>query len=285
MMQPETKLSLMYKGSAVRDGRLNVYDVAADMIAFTEFVTEAGHTAFGSEVEVKAEMSGFRPGSVITDLMFQIAGPAISLFSANTVKDWLSLIKEAFTLWKHLKGAPPASAAQVSGDHWTVTNRDGTVIQVQTATINLVMNEKATEAVARFVGEQLRKPGVESLQILADDRPIAKVSEAEADYFKDVRPSTPLATSEFEYALNIENAAFKDGNKWRFSDGGSSFAATIEDEEFLEAIDAGEPFAKGDALRVRMRVDQSRQGVALSTSRTIVKVLEHIRRGRQDNLF
>jgi hypothetical protein len=43
----------------------------------------------------------------------------------------------------------------------------------------------------------------------------------------------------------------------------------------------GEAFRKGDMLRVRMQVDQTRRGDRLSTERRILEVLEHIPRPEQ----
>lgn len=44
--------------------------------------------------------------------------------------------------------------------------------------------------------------------------------------------------------LLIESMAFKNGNKWRVHDGTAAYYALVEDQEFLDKIDAG-----GGAIR------------------------------------
>lgn len=75
--------------------------------------------------------------------------------------------------------------------------------------------------------------------------------------------------------LLIESLTFKDGNKWRVHDGTSPFYASIEDKDFLDKIDAGERFGKGDVLVVDLRQIQSIVGAKLVTESKIVKVWEH----------
>jgi len=273
-----TQLSLKYRGRAVEDGRLNVYEAAATMMAFSEFVTEAGRIVFGPQIEVRAEVQGFRQGSFLTDMMFQVVAPAMPLLVNADVDGWLKTIKTAFELWKHLKGSPPKDVSSVNkAQNVSVTNCDGKVMMVNINSLHLVMDEKATRAVERFVQTQLNMDDLDGVEILQGKKKLAAATRSEAGYFRSVSTTLPLTDNTFEYALSIEAPVFKEGNKWRFSDGGSSFFADIEDEEFIQRVNAGEPFSKGDALRVKMRIEQGRKGSELTTNRTIIKVLEHIR--------
>ncbi|QNK72708.1 hypothetical protein H7F36_16130 [Variovorax sp. PAMC28562] len=281
----ETKLSLKYHGQAVEDGRVDVYSAAANMTAFSDFVTEAGKVLFGPDVVIEAEMAGFHSGCIQTDIVFNVVGPALSLISTVNLPEWLSIIKGAFTLWKHLKGQPPVAMVPTTrGDEINVTNADGKVIIFNRSVINLVLNEGSSKSVQEFVGKALAKEGIDSLEVLTEEVALAVVGEGQAGYFKDVRPDEPVSKNEFEFALSIEGPEFKEGKKWRFSDGNSSFLADIEDQEFLKRVDHGEPFAKGEILRVLMRIEQTRQGVNLTTKRAVVKVIEHLRRQQQVSL-
>jgi len=84
--------------------------------------------------------------------------------------------------------------------------------------------------------------------------------------------------------VSIATAAFIEGNKWRLSSGDQTFYASVDDPAFVERVNQGEQFAKGDVLKVRMRVVQSRGPSGLQTQRSIVEVLEHIPRARQMRL-
>lgn len=282
----QLQLSLSYHGTAVDEGRLNVYDAAANMIAFSDFVTVAGKAVYGPSVELKAEVAGFRAGSFVTDVYFQIMLPSMALLPLVDVQSVLRTIKDSLDIWKHLKGSPPKSVeAKGSGDNIAVTNSNGDTIIVNRPSVTVVMSPESTGAVERFVGAALAQQGIDSLQIRSARKAIAKVLESEAVYFTSVNATVPVTDNEFDYALTIEAAAFKDGHKWRFSDGGASFFAEITDADFLARVDQGEAFAKGDALRVRMRLEQSRQGQELTTVRTIVKVHEHLKKHQHGVLF
>jgi hypothetical protein len=282
--EAEAQLSLKYTGEAVDLGRLGVYEAAATMLAFSDFVTQSAKVVYGSQTELRAQVAGFRGGSFATDILFQVAGPLMPLLAEVTVSEWLKTIKTAFELWKHLKGEPP-SAVATKGDEIQVTNNSGRVIIVNRPSLELVMDERAAAAVARFVGEQLLRPGLDDVQILRGKEAIASASRGEAEYFKPVLASVPVSQNEFDYVLTIEAPVFKEGKKWRFSDGSTSFHADIEDAEFLQRVDAGEAFAKGDQLRVRLRIEQMRHGRELSATRTVVQVLEHIRQRETGTLF
>ena len=284
MSDNEAKLTLKYNGRAVEEGRLNVYEAAATMLAFSEFVTEAGRVVFGPKVEIKAQVEGFRSGSFLTDVLFQVAGPALPLLANGEIGEVLKTIKTAFELWKHLRGVPPKEVKQIE-QNVSVTNHDGKVIVVNAQSLQLVMSDKGSEAVERFVGAQLNMQDLDSVEILKGRQKLAAASRSEAAYFRSVAATLPVTDNTFEYALTVEAPVFKEGNKWRFSDGGSSFFADIEDDEFLHRVNAGEPFAKGDALRVLMRIEQERRGAELTTNRRIMKVMEHIRQQPTQRLF
>jgi hypothetical protein len=76
--------------------------------------------------------------------------------------------------------------------------------------------------------------------------------------------------------LQIESAAFKDQNKWRFNDGTCSFFGEIADSEFIQEINNGiERFGKGDVLNVDLRRTQFISDKGLKTDYSIVCVHEH----------
>lgn len=287
----QTRLSLRYTGPAVDAGLMDVYDAAANMIAFSEFVVAAAKATFGEKVEAKAEVAGFGRGSFITDLVINLGGPLVTLFASGTPKEFLGVVNEAIKLWKHLAGSPPQRVER-SGNNSnavSVTNNNGKVIAVQAQTVNLVFGDKSAEAANRFIREPLSKEGIDSVEVDAetDGKPerIVQVSRQEASWFVPVAPETPLFDTTIKAALVIEAPVFKDDNKWRFSDGSGSFYADISDAEFITRVNNGEAFAKGDSLIVEMRIQQHRQGEKLLTEKTIVKVIEHRSRPSQGGLL
>lgn len=175
-----------------------------------------------------------------------------------------------------MKGSPPASIKQDNHQSISVENNSGQIIQVKTETLNLVMNEKASEAIGQFVKKALSDNGVDSLEIVSDDKStIARVKQTESGYFDVVIPTEPVTNNISNMILVIEAPVFKDGNKWRFSDGQNSFYADILDADFLASVDEGEQFGKGDLLKVDLRIKQEQTGTKISAERFVEKVYEH----------
>ncbi len=282
----QTRLSLRYSGPAVESGLMDVYQASANMIAFSEFVVAAAKSAYGEQTHARAEVAGFGRGSFFTDIVFSVAGPAATLFSAMSPKDFLDIIKQAFELWKHLKGSAPSS---VTHDTTTqsvhVTNNSGQILQVKTDALTLVFNEKASESAQHFVRDALAREGMDRVEIGSEDGAIADASQDQAGFFVSVKPSETVADTTIRMALVIEAPVFKDDLKWRFFDGSTTFLAAIEDKGFLAQVDAGERFGKGDVLMVDMRIVQERSGMKISVERSIVKVVEHRYGQEQSKLF
>lgn len=280
-----TKVALRYEGPALDGGQMDVYQTSTNMIAFTEFMVAAVKETYGDSAEAKAEVAGFEPGSFITNLVFSVGGSAATIFTALTPDQLWAVVKGAFDLWKHLKGAPPTAVAP-QGQQISVTNNNGQIINVQTESFSLVMNVKAADAAQKFVNQALAVEGVEGLQIAGDRSPRVAVSDKEAAYFVPVAAVVPMSDNTNRMVLTVISPVFQDGNKWRFSDGGPAFSAAILDGNFLMAVDKGiERFGKGDVLEAEVRIVQTRTGAKVSVEREILRVLRHINPHEQRELL
>ncbi len=80
-----------------------------------------------------------------------------------------------------------------------------------------------------------------------------------------------------EQVFSIASLSFKEENKWRLSDGTNVFLIDMEDRGFLSNINNNEEvFAKGDQLKIRLRVVQYRKPNGdLRTDHKAVEVLNH----------
>lgn len=274
----QTRLQLRYAGSSVDQGRMDVYAASANMIAFSEFMVAAVKATYGNEADARAEVAGYGKGSFLTDIWFTVGGPLATLFTTDIPKNLLECVKGAFDLWKFLRGNPPKEIKQL-GQTVSVTNNNGQILQVQTQSLNLVLSDKGSDSVSRFVSSALKSEGIEEVSIgVPEDlsaEKLVSVTRSEAEYFKQIDIEKPVSEFIGEMSLIIESAVFKDGNKWRFSDGSNSFTADIEDKSFLKRVEDGERFGKEDILRVRIKISQSSSASKLSIKRSIIEVIEH----------
>jgi hypothetical protein len=279
----DASIAIRYSGPALEAGRMDVYQAATNMLAFSEFMVVAVKAIYGEQAEAKAEVSGFEHGSFITDLLVTVVGPATSIFTTHetTLKALWQGIRGAFDLWKHLRGKPPAKVESGGDGAVSITNCNGSTITVNHNVTKIVFNEKATAAAEKFVREGLSHPGYQRLDIDSYDSAepefvqIVSVDAADAPSFVSVAPETTLSDNVLRMTLILVAAVFQEGNKWRFSDGTSTFSATIVDKEFLAAVDLGERFGKGDVMDVDLRIVQTGAPGRLSSERTILTVHRH----------
>ncbi|HFK6718069.1 TPA: hypothetical protein ACGY1E_002343, partial [Listeria monocytogenes] len=84
-----------------------------------------------------------------------------------------------------------------------------------------------------------------------------------------------------EVYLQIINVAFEHG-KWKFSDGTNQFFASIEDEEFIAAVEKNQQqFGSTDTLRVILQNNQQLTSNGLKSEFVVTKVLEHLKGAQQ----
>jgi len=94
----EDQLILEYYGPAVETGRMNSYDVATYILAFSDYLGVASRTAYGERVELKTEIQGFKGNSFDIVFILQIAGIVYSLVTPEipfTAKDFIGLVKDS----------------------------------------------------------------------------------------------------------------------------------------------------------------------------------------------
>lgn len=287
MMQlMKTRVSLRYRGPALDAGRMDVYQASTNMIAFSEFMVAAVKSTYGDSAEAKAEVAGFEHGSFVTDIVISVGGGAATIFTALTPQQLWGVVRDAFALWKHLKGSPPTSV--VHHDHSVqVGNNSGTILTVHTDALTLVMSPKGVETVEKFIRQPMEQDGYDTLQILPDDEEssLVSVTKQESGYFVGVAKELQLSDNVNRMSVFIVAAVFQDGNKWRFSDGGSTFNAAILDGDFLGLINRGERFGKGDVLDVDMQIVQTRTGMKVNVERSVVKVHRHLSPQEQSSLL
>jgi len=267
---------LRYQGPAVEDGTMNVYDAAANMTAFSDFVVAAAHKIYGDDVFVKAEVTAFRRGSFGTDLLFEVLGAAAPLLPM--LPDMVSVattVKESIELYRFLKGEEPQRVEHREDNSVNVSNNSGNIIVINRPSLQLTLDPKAGKAAAQFIGEALSKAGVDCIDISSDGVKIAEATTTDAQYYHPIGDEDTVTESVTRMGLVIEMLSFKDGNKWRMWNGAESLMYAMEDTDFSGRVNSGEAFRKGDILICDVAVKQTKANGALKLRRAIIKVHDH----------
>ncbi len=281
-------LSLEYHGDKVADGHLRAKDLARYIAAIDDFMGVTTQQACGRDAALVFDVVGFRNESFDIDFVFQVINiSAGAIFASGSPKDLVLLATDCIKACIHLKGKQPSDVKKDTiNNSVSLTNQNGDTAIYHIGTLNVIADSKAANSLDCFIREPLTK-GIGTVKLKSSSMDLeAQAAANQSDYFKPIDLETPLFKNSIQTGLVIESPSFKDGNKWRFSDGQSSFYAEITDEAFLKRVDSGkERFGKDDILLVDMDVLQTKTPTCLKIRKTITKVIKHESSQKQGNFF
>ena len=276
------------------------------LMALGELLQAANAELNGERARVAVKLRATRKGSFEVDLSVvqSLAAQAVTLLDALAGhKDGIAAANELadvilkvggtvvgtggglLALLKWLRGRKPDKIEPRAGE--VHVHLGDTVFVTNNQTILLAENRIVREQ-ARKVVAVLEKDGIDRIATRRDGPEKLTIERAEVSYF-DIPDGTEetLEDSEREMWLQIDSLSFKEGNKWRLTDGGEPFFASVEDIDFLNKIAKGEvSFSKADDLHCLIHERQSRTSKGqLRKDRTIIRVIEHRPGARQLKLL
>ena len=271
---------------------MNVRDLAPALMAVGSFFDEANRIANGDHASISVNVQATSPGS------FEIAFEVIqNVGTTNTLQAGVGdFISTAADLKELLIGG---SATATAGIIWlikTLRGRTPHVEKINTELYKFTVDDEAYEVPLRLLRlytensirrniEAMVKPlnesGIDKFSFREKGRTVQEVTESDVPAFAVPDSREKIVDEMSRRALSIVSVVFKEGNKWRLSDGNDAFSVTISDEQFLEQIDEGAvSFSKKDILVCEMRTVQWRTNSGLLTECEVVKIIEH-RQARQ----
>ena len=234
-----------------------------------------------------------------------ISDQVASLFKSESIKDSNLLLEflgiggiggvgcGLWKLLKRLKGRSPKKITELKDGNVVLEYDDGSTlakITVPAEVIKLSRDCRVREEMYNVVSP-LRREGIEKVKFQDDEE--SSVSKQEVEFFRvpDLTEQDEVIDDRTtEQVFSIASLSFNEKNKWRLSDGTNTFLVDMKDQEFLAKINNNEEvFAKGDQLKIRLRVVQHRKPNGdLKTDHTALEVLDHRFAGvkpRQINLL
>lgn len=287
-MKSEVNFRVTYDGPALQAHVMDVRELAPAMIAMADLLKVANEELYGDKADVRiAVRAGFKEGSFGIDMVFfqDIITQLTELFSgkeASATSNAIQILTGvgitgggviALLRWLRGRKVERIEQRQDVATIWTVDES----LEVDLATLRLFRNRRMRIEL-RNVLRPLEADGIDSLMLTQGSHAGPVILRDEIDYFNppsdaDLPLSDSIAAG---VVLKIESAVFKDGNKWRFTDGSRSFFAAIEDSDFLARIDSGqERFGKADLLVVDLRQLQFAVDGELKSEYRILRVMEH----------
>jgi hypothetical protein len=294
-------LTFVFDGPAVESGEIDVQELAPALLAIGALIQAANGELNGDRAQIAVKVKATATGSFEVKLMLiqSVMEQARALFEfAKDNKDGIAATKELadllfkgaaggaaglFALLKWLRGRKPDAITPVGGDVHVHVGDSYFLTNAETIKLaeSIAVREQARKVVATLASN-----GIDSLKVRRGGEILTEVGRAEASYFELADEEETLADERRTMTLQIISLSFKEDNKWRVTDGGEAFSATISDEAFLTRIANNEvAFAKGDYLICEVREVQYRGPRGLQKERTIERVLDHKPAARQLRLL
>ncbi|MBF2760536.1 MAG: hypothetical protein ISN28_09750 [Ectothiorhodospiraceae bacterium AqS1] len=301
----ESKMTLVFEGSAVENGEIDVQDLAPALLSLGELIKAANHEINGDRTQISIKMRAVSEGSFEVDLVSiqsiieqakglwdLLSDNSDKIATANEIFDLLFNIKTLsgiavggglFALKKFMKGKKPDKIEHIGGD---VHIYKGDIYFITNSKIiNLEKNQIVGKQARKFVSS-LSNEGIENIKIRRPDTEDLSVRKEDIEYFENKESDENLLDTTREINLQIINLSFKENNQWRVTDGDASFNVAIEDVDFLDRIASNDiSFSKGDFLNCLVREKQMRNSDGLKIKRSIIKVKGHQPANRQSKLL
>jgi hypothetical protein len=287
----EATFRLAYDGEAVRNGEMEVSDLAPALLGMAQLLKATARLIDGEDADVSVRVKTTKDAcfevwlalsldsvSAAWNLAQTPGGAAalaiLSFLGINAPGVAKAAAGGAIGLVRSFKGRRPDISLASPGNVAIVL--DGVRIEVPDTIARLALDAGVRAALEKVISAPLERDGIESVS-LGDGPESQKIEKAEGGYF---RALTTSADDEFvsrhTKAFAIQTLSFKPGQKWRLHDGHAPVSVTMSDDNFQAKVDAGiESFAKGDILVCEVVESSRKTATGFRSDYEVVSVREH----------
>lgn len=292
---------IAFEGEPFASGEIDVNDLAPSLLALGDLIQSANSALNGKRAKATLKVRATNSScfeaflsidvsmvAAAIDMLDMIAESEDRLIAADRLLELLikggtivgAPLLGLIAVVRWLKGRRPDSVARRDDGTVSITINHTTII-TESQTVKLLEDIPTRQALENFAEKSLRIPGVEAV----------KLGEKNSDHEVNLVPSDRAALQvpepseeppiieriEREVWLKIITSHFRDGYKWRFSDGGDKpFTADMADQKFLQSALGGKlALSANDALKCKLIEEQRLTSSGLTKETTIIEVVDY----------
>ena len=281
----EAAFSLIYDGEAVRDGEMDVADLAPALVGLAQLLKAAGKVLLGEDGNVNVRVRTMRDGSfeVMLAAAVETGKSAWLWWKTPDVQAAASLLQVlgftgaggAIAIIRWLRGRRPQKV-EAAGPGLVRLEVDGEELIVPDAEVRVALNAPVRVAMERVVADPLAREGID---VVAFGRGVhdQAIEKKEGEYFRAISAGDDEFVARQVKAFSIVDLSFKPGSKWKLNDvHGAARKVMLSDTDFIDRIQRNEErFAKGDLLICEVVESSRRTAAGFKSEYEITKVLEH----------
>ncbi|HEY1787529.1 MAG TPA: hypothetical protein VGJ73_05205 [Verrucomicrobiae bacterium] len=286
---PETQeFWIKYDGDALSDHTIDVEDLAPALLALPTLIQETDRIVNKDDSRISVRVgppaagsfeiwfSVLREGS--EDLVDFFNSPGVGALTNATSLLWWGTPTTAglIAFVRFIKGREARKVTPIN--EFLVEIEAGADRMQIPATVWELYQSPRVRAAFYQILKPLEKDGMDRVEFSSPTGQTAEVIKDEARYYspKSEGVETLEELPPREIFVNVVLLWFRDGNKWRFSEGGNEWWAEIKDQDFIESLLKGEQtISANDFLKVLVKQTQTRHGPVIHSDYEILKVLEH----------
>jgi hypothetical protein len=279
---------IKYDGEALSDHTIDVNDLAPALMALGDLMQEANHIANKDTSKISIKVKATETGcfQIYIHAIQVVCDDAVGVLAGEKITALANLLgilgfaglsgAGLIVLVKKLAGKPPKKITQKDGNEFEIETASGAVT-ITKLEWEMYQSRTIRKSIYGII-KPLEKPGVETVEFIDEKQIVNKITKTEVKYFippeEQVEPLQELPPR--ETYVNVVHLWFKDGHKWKFSEGGNEWTAEIKDQKFIEKLLKGETsIHASDYLKVKVKQTQSRKGSTVTSEYEIIEVLEH----------
>ena len=264
------------------------------LIHYNTIIAEANKELGGGARSVSVKVNAIEKGSFVIDIAL-LENVIASIFSSGSVgylSDLVSVAGGVFSAYSYFKGKPIKSEEEKDTAKLEI-KIEGNNNTIGDTIINVYNQPIVREAISKSIETADEDANVEGMTISVDKM---KPIHFERKDFKeliysdfDTEKEIPNEDEEVVDAiLVITKLSFEKGATWQFLYNGFKISIIVKDDALMKYIDSGARFAKGDSIKVKMKIIKKynpEYKAYENKGYKILEFIEHITAPVQNRLF